>query len=377
MYILKYIRRGIISVVILSLLAVSLVSCKEKENIPAVDRSKYSKSTLGMSCAETGMFLFEDGLIYFMPAESGEKTVFCFDPVCAHEPASYLKPDPECMAAGYYNRTNIAYHDGYIYLFVKDVFEHEVYRMDISAGTRELVAEIPVSTTLTNVVFDGDYAYYVASIGTQREDNPSQIDRYYELMELNLTDGSYRILTSTGKEKGYFFSEFDVCDGIMIYCGTESGIDTYSLNLDTLESELIVPAEENSRNEYCGMHDRENFYYADNETGNIGLYNINTESKQVLVEIENNEENSLGRITAGNGKIFYSVLIGNSDTETEEYFLYDIAEDNNHDITEKSIELGVYNYDPYKSMFLRYKLGEDGREILGFMVASEASVLGE
>ncbi len=373
---IKSVRKSIIGISVFVMLTVLLVSCEKNDKAQTTDGNGYSKSKFDMACTEEGIFLFEDGLIYYMPAESGEKTVFCFDPVCVHKPASSSDRDPKCMAAGYYNKTGIVYNEGYIYLFVRQTFDHKIYRMDIHSGIRELVAEFPFSNAFYDVVFDGDYAYYTIMVGTVSEDGSGVVDHNEGLIEVSLEDGSYRMLISGDEKKEVHISNYDISNNILLYV-EQKGRDRaiYSMNLDTLESKLLVSTEEYQYSNYKGIHDSENFYYFDSVAGNIGLYNINTGEKQVLIEPELGDNKYFNAIVGGKGKIFYELR--EVDTETGEYFLYDMEEDKTWDITEKCRELGVYSYDPYKSLFLRYELGEDGREILGFMVASETAVLGE
>ena len=363
------------------MLLMLMMACKEKEAIPTTDRSRYAKEVMGMPCSEEGMFWFEDGLTYFIPEGTKDKTIFCFNPVCSHIPASYDNPDSECMAAGYVRSTSIGYHEGYIYYFVKGAFEHEVYRMDVNAGTRELVAELPVNVKHNKVVFDGDYAYYMVAIGEVSE-NSSIIDNYYELIELNLIDGSHRIVTDLGQDKLDGYSEFDVCDGTLICMGSFTSDVTdkyasttyvYKVDLDTLAAELILSPEDSKTTAYIGQHDGEHIYYIDKESGSIGLYNINTGDKQVLLDSLEADGSILSHGTAGNGKIYYVKLVGEEYSPT--HFLYDVSKDTTWDITRQCDELDIYDYNPYASVFLQYEFYEDGNGIKGFMIVDESAVI--
>lgn len=373
---MKCMRKNIVWIVAFVILAASALSCKGNDENVKTDDNKYTKSSFDRTFTEDGIFLFEDKMIYYMSADTGEKTIFCFDPVCTHEPASYENPDPECMAAGEYNKTGIVYHEGYIYLVVRETYEHSIYRMDINSGVRELVVEIPYSVEYYDAMFYGEYMYYTYMVNSKEDDEDIGLVKSRGLMEVNLKDGSYRIVISADGRENVSVSQYDICDRTLFYV-ERNGDDRalYGLNLDTLESKLLVSPEEYKYNNYNGIYDAEKFYYFDPETEDIGLYNIGTGERQVLIKPELGDNRHVSTVVGSKGKIFYKTWEG--ENGTEEYFLYDIAKDKLLDITEKCREFGVYSYNPYKSMFLCYELGEDGVEILGFAAASEAMVLGQ
>ncbi|MBO5228986.1 MAG: hypothetical protein J6B39_08340 [Lachnospiraceae bacterium] len=375
-------KKNIVMICITVLLMLLLTSCKNSEETEAADFSRYTKSKRNNAYTEEGLFCFTDGLIHFISAETGMDTIFCFDPLCLHLPASASNQEPECMAAGYNNGTYMAYHEENIYFFVRESFEHQVYKMDINSGARTLVAELPFSCSITDVVFNGDYVYYTAAMNTLKNDSINgmfgMIEGYNELIELNLKSGEYRVLTTCGEENGGGFADCDVCGGNMFYVLYESeGRAVYSMSLDTLEPKLEVSPEDFvDKKYYCGIYNSENFFYFSKE-GDIGIQNIVTDECKVVHKVELGEEIYLSTVDAGNGKVYYRTCHGS--TEEYEYYLYDMEEKKLWNLTDKCREnrLNLTAYFPYEAMFEYIVYDESGNGIKGFAPVSEAWLLEE
>ncbi len=347
----------------------SLLSCKDKENTE--DANRYSKVQRNKACCEDGLFYQgDDSLIHFVSAETKEDMIFCFNPVCEHEPASEANKDPECMAAGCYPISFISYHDGNIYLFVDEsIDKHTIYRMDINSGIREFVAELPFNTKARVVVFNNDCVYYIARTYIPIEGTWNS-EVYLDLIEVNLDDGSYRMLTDMkGVSDFSNFSDFNVCDNKMfvVLSFSDNIRKLCYMDLDTLEFIIDTEGDDFLNQRYIGVYDSESYYYTNENE--VGIHNITTGENQILLKPQLEEGTRIVSILAGSNKVYYKV--NKNTAEGYEYFLYNIDDNKTWNLTEKLGNYIVDSYDPYKEMFILRLDNEDGTTDYSVMRVSE------
>ncbi|MBE5947523.1 MAG: hypothetical protein E7261_00695 [Lachnospiraceae bacterium] len=368
--------RTVAKIFMLVTLTLLVTACgKEADNdYKIIDKVNHSRSLLYMSCTEEGLFyMANDQLLHYVTVSTGEDMIYCFDPICKHEPVSSDNPDSSCMAAGYVDKTRIAYHNSFVYFFVSDLFKHKIYKMDISSGVRELVTELPFDCEINCIVFEEDYVYYTAVIREEEEDGIN-LKRTYDMVEVNLKDGKYRMITKLGEKIGCNNFLFDVFEQTL-FVRTSGNYEYhfYVIDLESLDIKYELNNEEYKQRSFHGVYDCESYYYAANDGKEFGIYNITTGATNVLWE-KGLERESLSICYGAGGKMYYSLY--NSETKTIKDFLYDEANDTTWDLTQKCEELGIFFYDVYRGMFIRHLYDESGEDIIGKSVVSEASILG-
>lgn len=329
------------TVLILAVIGILIFSNRENNNI-----GKYSKSSSSNTCSEEGYFYIgDDMLIHFVSAVTNEDMIFCFDPVCKHDAVS---EDSECIAACGNQRAFIHYHDKSIYVFNRvDLEEHKVYRIDINSGTKEPVATLPFNIQGNQIIFDGDYAYYQAMVFVLDEDGQEEYT-YYDLIELNITDGSYRLLLDL--KENVIFRAFDVCDRKMFAMKLEGDTEAalYYVDLDTLDARVVATQNElYNGDSYIGMYDGESYYYCNSNSHEVGIRNVITDECRVLYEYGESEE--MRGLSAGRNKLYCKTV---STDGKSKFFLYDVNDDDKYDFTDRMGSYDVKLYSPYMEMFV-------------------------
>lgn len=361
--------------VILTLCACNKDTTHERD----AEERRHGYNFRNIARSSEGIFYVKDNMVHFFSAANGEDMLLCFDPACKHEPASKLNPDPECTAALFERRTRIAYYEDSLYYLVNDgFFDMKIYRMDISGGTREHIADVPYNTApVVTVIFEGDYMYYITEIVEIEADEESIVGtakNSSEIMEVNLTDGSWRLVTDGCGTCYSSFKELDVY-GRTLYAEVYP-LDTWNesvfdiiVNLDTLEM-TVVDGEEFKERKYIGPYDGESYYYVNRLTHEVGIYDMTEDKSEVLFKIEADLYSSL---MASDREVFYKTGFDG----VYEYYLYDVMEDECHDITDGCEGKHISFYDGYSDIFVGYATEEnDEHEIKGYTAYSLTDMLG-
>lgn len=370
--------RGFLSA-ILMLLVLGTVSCNRNSDSQEDENVRYAQSRHYMySISEEGVFNVMDGLIHFVAEETHEDIIFCADPMCEHEPASSDNPDPVCSAALPELSNHIAYYDGYIYYWVRvDFFNTKIYRIDISSGVREFVAEYPYNFSSLGYAFYEDFLYCNAKIMKEPE-NDSVLLSYGLLLEVDLKNGGHRVIISAdeSEESNYAATKFDVCGSTMFALVSDKE-EKYlaKINLDTLEETVLIEPENIRERFYCGIYDSDSYYYG--TLHEIGICNTATGADKVLVSV--GEDAMIFTIIASNRGIFYSVY----EQDVETFYFYDVNMGETWDISKQVEKFNINGYDGYMNKFSLSILEENDEDgdgkvgTIGYSVVDVAKVLGE
>lgn len=371
--------KRILSVIMTVIMLSGVVACDKKTDDEEKKDRRHAYSMLHAARSEDGIFYIgDDDLVHFSSVETGKDSPICFEPSCEHEPASAKNPDPVCRAALFPGSTKIAYYEGNIYYFVYDgTFDSKIYRMDINGGARELVAQLPFSYMIMyGVVFDGDCVYYTGKF-YEIADDGFDINSYVELVEVNLKDGSYRIITDGAGGYHKTVTEFDVYDNTLYAeVKAEGDYRLVVVNLDTLDAHVETDTENYLERMYAGAYDAESFYYYNNYTGEIGIYDMTDCKSKVLVETGS----SYPAVWAYDREIFYQLR---TDNGTKSYF-YSVDDDKLTDITKICDDYNIKYYDGYCDIFIAYKYRErenqnsgNGKIISGYTAYSRKEIVGD
>ena len=268
-------KKTAVAVLIAALLACMAACRKETTVTPTENRRvytddvRYLESYQGMSVTEEGcVYIGYDSRIHFIPTDTDEDIILCYDPNCYHEIASWENPDPECRAALFKEHTKIAYYEGTIYYFVEDgVFSHTIYKMEADGGGREKIATMPFSYNLSYYTFREDKLYYMArfkEIVKETENLAIQnMVSSYRLIEFDLKDYSYRFI-DTEETKDILYS-LEVVDNTAYLRMTHDGaMYNRIIDLITLEDKLIITPEEYDDHRVIGGIDDNSYFYFDN-----------------------------------------------------------------------------------------------------------------
>lgn len=362
--------------IIMSMAVITFLSCgKNKDDVRSAYENGHSYTMMYLSCSENGAFsMGNDGLLHYVSSD-GEDMIYCFDPACKHERASETNQDPECTAAGFYDCvTKVSYHDGYIYFFATSAIarEHKIYKMSVSGGVRELVAELPFGYNIDYIVFDDDYVYYTMVTLEFADDNLSS-NRYFNLVEVSLTDGSYRIITEQNKEIEKRIGAFDTCEKTLFLKTSVEECKIFRvIDLETLDVKYEACDEEYLKKAYVGVCDRESFYYVNVAEEELGVFNVNTGEDKVLIKA--GEDESFGNIYGAVGRIWYKLEKKSGETST---FFYDESTGKTRDITENCKDLSIVRYDAYKRMFVIRRKSDDVENKLRQYVMAEEEIVGK
>lgn len=365
-----------LSICIIGLLVCCMASCKKEE----IKNMSYSYGDMNGNyiLSDNGFFSIKDELVHFKSEDTHEDIIFCFDPACAHEPASEKNPDPECRAALFVTQTKIAYHDEYIYYFNQsDSFNFELYRMNIDDGVRELIGEYPYAFSPLLYAFYGDHLYCNAKIMEEPEVGHALMS-YGVLLEININTGEYRILMERDEESNYAVKELDV-QGNTLFAKVpgEDGDSLIRLNLETLEQTVVIEKMNFQEKMYKGIYDSDSFYYC--SLNEIGISNY--VSGEDIVLITPGENNIFTSFYISNRGIIYSVNTVNRDG-VEKVLFYDVSTKETIDITEKQEAIGgIHTYNGYLNKIVwsvKSEPDENGRiTVVGYDIMNMAAFLGE
>lgn len=318
---------------------------------------RYSEMYYRCSISPEGTFYrSSEQLLHFISEETGEDVIFCYVPVCKHEPASDMNPDPTCRAALFPDvRTNVWYYEGILYYLVnKDMRSHDFYRMKADGAGREFVATIPYKDgSVYAQCFCGDKMYYVADKrvmieGTEPGQVSVRMGSETYIIELDLKTGAYREVTS--KIEGYIIG-FQVADGyIWVKLTGEEGYVYYArYDMATLEKEVIVDIEQYK-------------YFIPQEAYEGGYYIWwNTLDKMFVRNMKTGEDtlvfdtDGLYAVPSGKGGGFIFKVYDKkyeTDKKLEKICFFDLFTGKTVDITEKAEEYDIMSYDGYNKVFI-------------------------
>ena len=345
-------RKNIL-VMCLFIVLFTLTACGDDEVVIGVsDDIRYSLTYQIASISAEGVFrVGADNMLHFRSEQTGEDMIFCYDPNCIHEPASYDNPDPICRGALFPNaKTRITYYEGYVYYFVSEgLFEHKIYRMKANGAGRELIAEIPYGEdVLLGIVFYEDKMYYTA-LERIPIDDMGNLEKHFYIMEYDLLSGKYRFVTPDllSVNTGFWVTEEYIYYRTV---GGENGRSIYvkRFNKTTLEEEVVVTPERYLTYRVMDPHDDYYLYYNGKDT--VGVHNLKTGEDTVLFCEEGKQINP----HASKNGIFYMVY---DETETGEsiisgYYFYDLLTGETTDITEAGTEYNICSYDGYNGVFI-------------------------
>ncbi len=347
---------GLLLIIVMMPQLAMLTSCDNEDTHTEKIRYKASQHYM-YTVTEEGLFSKEDDLIHFISSETHEDIIFCANPVCEHEPASSTNPDPECRAALFEGRTYILYYEEYIYYIVQNGFEdHQLYRMNVSSGVRERIGTYPYGKTAVGYAIYEDCMYYNAMI-YEKPMFGSALISYAVMLEINLKDGSYRIIREREEESNYVASRFDVRDNTMFaVIDDEEGDYLAKINLETLEETVLIKPEDMSNKFYEGIYDGDSYYYSTSDE--MGICNTVTGEDTVLIKLK--EEEQFWGAWMSNRGILYRV--GKDDEMS--YYFYDVNTKNTWDITDrqKELNINIRDYDGYADKFIVYAYGEPDTE---------------
>lgn len=204
------------------------------------------------------------------------------------------------------------------------------------------------------------------------EDNIS-VNIYFDFVEVNLTDGSYRIITEQNKEIKKHIGAFDTCENTLFLQTSEDECKVFRvIDLETLDVKYEVCGEEYLKKAYVGVCDKESFYYVNVVEKELGVFNVNTGEDKVLRKAENDE--SFGQIYGAVGRIWYRLEKKSGEILR---FFYDESTGKTYDITENCKDISIVRYDAYKRMFVVRRKTDVGENMLRQYVIAEEEIVGK
>ena len=364
----KILKKSMVSGIALCMM-LCMVGCVEKEKAEKVTYDLYNMADMRyaeryqtISLTESGvLYDGNDGLMHLITIDEGEDIIMCYDPNCTHEPATSANPDPKCMAALFYEKTQTAYYEGHIYFFVNDgAFRHKLYRMKTDGSGRELLAEkIPFSYKVGyGVVFRNDKMYYTAKIPYTNEQNYN-ISYMNRLVEFDLIDKTYRFITEETADtillmhitENYMYMRMsDADDGGRIYYKRT--------NLNTCEEEIVISADVH-KNEYVYIRacSDDRFFYIDRMDCDIGIRSVDGEYKEIIVEGAEGERFSGWERPSGNYMIYQRTIP--YEGEAAGYYFLNLATGERVDITAETEKYSIVDYDVTYDAFITRVYDED------------------
>lgn len=143
----------ILFIVIFSILTIS--GCSNKTTIS--NDSLYGG--VGASFGKNGLVYYSEGLLMYCDYSTGEATVLCSRPECAHEKYDYYtNPDPKCPAVSPegFSITAAFMLENHLYMITKGDFVNKltVYRSDVNGENRKIAGYLN-----TDKVLDGYHVY--------------------------------------------------------------------------------------------------------------------------------------------------------------------------------------------------------------------------
>lgn len=377
----KAIKRFAIKVAVMGLMAFMVVGCGKHGAGDTVNTGRVQVKDTGIRYAEKFQIIwlseagviYDDknaGLVHLVTVDEGEDMVLCYDPNCKHIPATRLQPDPECMAAHFFEDTHTAYYEGSLYFFVKDsIFSHKIYKKKTDGAGRSLVAELPFGYDINKgCIFNGDKVYYLAKI-SHVDEITNSISFTLRVVEVDVLSGSYRFITEETKDLQL---QMDMAEDTLYIrrAGVDDG-QQYVLvvNVNTLENGFAVTKEKWADYACMGAYDNDSFFYIDRHTYDIGIRNIDGTVEQILVQGAEGE--NFGWPDVSCDGLFYQRTIDYGDEPIGYYFL-DFITGEVTNVTDEQTKYGLFGYDGYYDAFVAH----DGT-FNNWTMWSKEKVLGE
>ena len=351
-----------------------LLGCgKSDKGIELVEDKKvrFAERYQMVSLSEAGV-IYDDsdtGLVWLATIDEGEQMEFCYDPNCKHIPATFNRPDSECMASHYIDKTQTMYYEGCVYFFVQnDIFEHSIYKMKTDGAGRELVARLPFDYNIAHAcIFKEDKVYYHARVG-EIDELTNNISLAKRIVEVNLLDGSYRFITEETKDT---VLQMDMGENTL-YIRRANASDGWQYiaiaDIETQEEKILISNEEYAHYACMEAYDGDSYFCIDRDNSNICIRNIDGTIEQILVQGAPGEE--FGWPDASCDGLFYQRTIAYGD-EAEGYYFLDLTTGKVTNITEEKDKYGIVGYDGYYDVFVARD------EDFNWTLWSKEKVLGE
>lgn len=374
--------KTVVSIIIILITLFSVIGCdKEEDNYVSKEELafakeenvRYAERFQNLSLSEAGIITdnTNEGMIHLITIDEGEDMIFCYDPNCRHIPVTEAHPDSECMAALILGSTRTAYYEGCIYFFVQDsIFSHKIYKMKTDGAGRTIVAELPFGCDIKKgCIFNGDKVYYIAKMSTMDEVT-YDITTTARIVEVNLLDGSYRLITEDTNDQQL---QMDMADSTLYIrradskTGLQYGI---RVNIETLNEECFIDSETWHNAYACmGAYDDDSFFYFGYKNNDIGIRNVDGTIEKVLVQGAEGETYGWPDVSCDG--LFYQRTIDYGDEKAGYYFL-DFITGEVINVTDEQAKYGLFGYDGYYDAFVAH----DGT-FKNWTMWSKEKVLGE
>ncbi len=334
-----------LSIIIVCMLLFVFASCGEKEETEV----QYYETFHNVSPTREGVFYCspDDDLLHMRAVDTGEDIIMCYDPNCAHEPASVDNPDPKCKAALFPNgQAHVVCYDGYLYYFeMVGLRETNIYKMEVGGSGRTRISTIPYRANPSQAVTIYNDKMYFIVLEISEPDSSGEIETKQYIMEYDLKNNKYCLATNCIENNVYYIQ---LTKKFIYLIGNDSNGDMLvkRINKETLEEEIFITPEEYKSCRMCRAYDDYYIYY--DGFGIVGMRYLDGREDRIL--IDSNEKivpsasgNAVFYHKAKEEEVFYSVIGG---------CYYDILTGETIDISEKVLELDIIAYDDYNEVFL-------------------------
>lgn len=327
-----------------------------------------------VSLTESGiLYDGNDGLLHLITIDEGEDIIMCYDPNCTHDPATSANPDPKCMAAHYYGKTQTGYYDGCIYFLVNDgAFRHKLYRAKTDGSGRELLAEgLPFTYRISyGLIFYNDKMYYTAMV-PYADERTSAVSFMSRIVEFDLLDNTYRFLT---EETADTIMEMDLTENYMymrVSDVDDGGRIFYQrVNINTCEEEIII-TKDVYRDEYCYIKacSDDRYFYYDRKTCDIGIRSVDGEYREIILDGAEGEFFSGWEKPSGNYMLYQRTIP--YEGEAVGYYFMNLATGERVNITEEVEKYGIMFYDAAYDVFISRVYNESTMKMVWSMWSRE------
>lgn len=285
------------------------------------------------SLDERGFLYVKNEQIHFVDKNNVE-TLVCSQPNCTHA-------SEECGAVlpiGKYSKASM--YGDHIYIYTKEgLFEHSVYETDLDGSNRRKIAQIPFSFYIKYFVYRAEYVYYIGIETVANEDG--SYNSYYNIIELNLETGDYRVIVEPDYDKNYeffsmYFHENDIYYMYREIVGEANTVEDYRNNmkesvyrvdLDTLEKTLYIDADDYPYNSFRGLYKDYAVICNKIEYNDIRLRNLKTGKEETVVKTEDAYIISIN----WQGRYVIYLTANKTNPELRESYIYDIESGEIHE----------------------------------------------
>lgn len=334
-----------LSVIIVCMLLLVFASCGEKKETEV----QYYETFHNVSPTREGVFYCspDDDLLHMRTVDTSEDIIMCYDPNCAHEPASADNLDPTCKATLFLEgQTHVVCYDGYLYYFnMVGLRETNIYKMEVGGSGRTHIATIPYRANPTQAVTIYNDKMYFIVFEISEPDSNGKLEQKQYIMEYDLTSNEYR-LASNNIENDIFYIQ--LTKEYIYLKGNNSNGDMLAKRIDkeTLEEAIFITSEEYKTCRMCRAYDDYYIYY--DGFGIVGMRYLDGREDRILIDSDEKivptvSGNVVFYHKAKEEEVFYSVVGG---------CYYDILTGETIDISEKVMELDIIAYDDYNEVFL-------------------------